>query len=72
LIVGWLAALVAWKPDLLAGLERALHVELALEELRRGGVTAGFGIHPLAVFGLTAVLAIWVTANAWLWRRREA
>ena len=72
LILGWLAALVAWKPDLLSGLERALHLELALEELRRGGAAAGVGIHPLAVLGLAAVLVIWLVANSWLWRRREA
>jgi len=72
LLVAWLAALIAWKPDLLAGLERALQIELALEELRRVGLAAGSEVHPLAVLGLLAALLVWFGANAWRFKRREA
>ena len=72
LVAAWLTALVAWQPGALAPLERALGVELVLEELRHGGLPTGYEFHPLAVIGLAGALLVWIAGNAWRWRRREA
>ena len=72
LIFLWVLALIAWKPALIAPLERFAGLDFYLEVLRGGAVPAAYSMEPTAVLALIGAVVVWLAGNAWIWRRREA
>ena len=68
----WLAALVAWKPALLAPLERLSGADLRLDLLRFGSVPAAYGLDPSGFVALALAIGVWIAANVGGLRGREA
>jgi hypothetical protein len=72
LLLGWIAALVAWQPVILDPLERLAGLNLRLETLEPGPVPAIYSPDPFGLIALLALALIWLTGNAWRRKRREA
>ena len=72
LLIAWFAALVAWRPALLAPLDRLAGLNLGLDLLGIENVPAVYTPDPLSLIALLAALIIWILGNAWQWKRREA
>jgi hypothetical protein len=72
LVAAWLAALIAWQPDALLPLKRLVGIDFQIDLLHQRTVPAGFQLHPLTLLAIAAMVAVWISGNAWRWRRRES
>ncbi|HXV77508.1 MAG TPA: tetratricopeptide repeat protein [Candidatus Polarisedimenticolaceae bacterium] len=72
LLVGaWLAAWIAWRPQLLEPLDRLAGVDVRIDLMQQPSVPAGFQPQPLALLALVSLVVVWLSGNAWRWRKRE-
>jgi tetratricopeptide (TPR) repeat protein len=72
LLLGWLAALIAWQPTVLLPLTWLTGVEPGFELMRPRNVPALYGLNPFSLLALMAMLLIWTAGNAWRLRRKGA
>jgi tetratricopeptide (TPR) repeat protein len=68
----WLAAWLAWLPEIFAPVYRLLGVELRLDLLRSGDVPASLLLGPAAVVCAPLAAAVWLAGNLRRGRRFEA
>ena len=67
----WFAALVAWQPGLLVGLERILGAEAPLWLLESRNVPTAFDGRAFGLLALLCLPFIWLAGNIWPSRRHE-
>jgi hypothetical protein len=68
----WLLGLIAWKPSLVVATAAFVGFDLPLESLELPAVPDAFAVHPTQLLALPILPAVWIAANAWRWKRREA
>ena len=71
LVFLWVAAIIAWKPIVLRPFERLTGMDLGLDLLTSGSVPATYNLNPSGILAVVLAILVWITGNAWRWRRRE-
>jgi hypothetical protein len=72
LVFLWALAILTWAPGVLGPAERLLGLHLDLAMLRGAAVPDAFSVDPSTTLAMIGAVAVWIAANGWLWRRREA
>ena len=72
LLLLWFAGVVAWRPDVLGPWETLIGLDLRLDLLGPSPVPAVYGVDVFGTLALASLLAIWLSANLWLWRRQSS
>jgi hypothetical protein len=72
LLVAWFGSLIAWQPGVLRPVERFAGLNLRLDLLGPESIPAIYDLNPFTLIAVPVLLAVWLAANVWRWKGREA